>query len=77
MYTPVFVNQLEEAVMPYLSAFARFRDQVRQQARDLKGTLYSIVFSTSLYRHVMDSRGDSGGTMLHKERRQIKFCVAC
>ena len=28
--------------MPYLSAFARFRDQVRQSARDLKGWSHHI-----------------------------------
>lgn len=31
-------GNLEEMVMPYLTAFARFRDQVRQSARELKAT---------------------------------------
>ena len=31
--------------MPYLSAFARFRDQVRQSARDLKGWSHHLSLS--------------------------------
>lgn len=36
LYAP-FVFQIEEAVMPFLSAFAQFREDVRTISREQKG----------------------------------------
>ena len=41
MFTDARIDlfQLEEEVMPYLTAFANFRDDVRKVAREQKGSL--------------------------------------
>ena len=43
--TPLYCLQVEELVMPYLSAFAKFRDDVRQVARQQKGMTLVMLLS--------------------------------